>query len=109
MRNEYDFSQSKPASEVPHLAKLQAQGGKTRITMYVDDDVLAAFRTQAEEQGIGYQTAINQVLRDYLHQGESTLENLLRKVIREEMQLSGSTMSQRLAASAKISSISSAE
>ncbi len=86
MRNEYDFSQSKPASEVPHLAKLQAQGGKTRITMYVDDDVLAAFRTQAEEQGIGYQTAINQVLRDYLHQGESALESLLRKVIREEMQ-----------------------
>ena len=87
MRNEYDFSQSKPASEVPHLAKLQAQGGKTRITMYVDHDALAAFRTQAEKQGIGYQTAINQVLRDYLHQSESALENLLRKIIREEMQI----------------------
>lgn len=87
MRNEYDFSQSKPASEVPHLAKLQAQGGKSRITMYLDDDVLAAFRRQAEEQGIGYQTAINQVLRNYLHQGESALESLLRKVIREEMQM----------------------
>ena len=87
MRNEYDFSQSKPASEVPHLAKLQAQGGKTRITMYVDDDVLAAFRTQAEKQGIGYQTAINQVLRDYLYHSESALENLLRKVIREEMHI----------------------
>lgn len=86
MRNEYDFSQSKAASEVPHLAKLQAQGGKTRITMYVDDDVLAAFRAQAEEQGVGYQTAINQVLRDYLRQGESALEILLRKVIREELQ-----------------------
>lgn len=87
MRDEYDFSQSKPASEVPHLAKLQAQGGKTRITMYVDDDVLAAFRAQAEQQGIGYQTAINQVLRDYLQQGESTLESVLRKVIREELQV----------------------
>jgi uncharacterized protein (DUF4415 family) len=86
MRNEYDFSQSKAASEIPHLAKLQAQGGKTRITMYVDDDVLAAFRAQAEEQGVGYQTAINQVLRDYLRQGESVLESLLRKVIREELQ-----------------------
>ncbi len=74
-------------SEVPLLAKLQAQGGKTRITMYVDDDVLAAFRAKAEQQGIGYQTAINQVLRDYLHQGESALESLLRKVIREEMQV----------------------
>ena len=89
MRSEYDFSQAKPASEVSHLVKLQAQGGKTRITMYVDDDVLAAFRVQAEQQGIGYQTAINQVLRDYLNKGESALENLLRKVIREELHAKG--------------------
>ena len=71
------------------MVKLQAQGGKTRITMYVDDDVLAAFRVQAEQQGIGYQTAINQVLRDYLNKGESALENLLRKVIREELHAKG--------------------
>ena len=89
MRSEYDFSQAKPVSEVPHLVKLQAQGGKTRITMYIDDDVLAAFRVQAEQRGIGYQTAINQVLRDYLNKGESALENLLRKVIREELHAKG--------------------
>ena len=72
---DYDFADAKPVAKIPALAQLQAEsGGKTRITMYVDDDVLAAFRTQAEEQGIGYQTAINQVLRDYLHQGESVLE-----------------------------------
>lgn len=70
----------------PHLAKLQKQGSKTRITMYVDDNVLVAFRTQAETQGIGYQTITNQVLLDYLHQDESVLESLLRKIIREEMQ-----------------------
>ena len=87
---DYDFADAKPVAKIPALAQLQAEsGGKTRITMYVDDDVLAAFRTQAEEQGIGYQTAINQVLRDYLHQGESMLEQLLRKVIREEMQIRG--------------------
>ncbi|WGZ95842.1 MAG: BrnA antitoxin family protein [Candidatus Thiothrix putei] len=87
---DYDFADAKPVAKIPALAQLQVEsGGKTRITMYVDDDVLAAFRTQAEEQGIGYQTAINQVLRDYLHQGESMLEQLLRKVIREEMQIRG--------------------
>ena len=32
MRDEYDFSQGKRAHEVPHLAKLQAESGKTRIT-----------------------------------------------------------------------------
>ena len=84
---DYDFSDAKPVVAIPALATLQAESsGKSRITMYLDDDVLAAFRRQAEEQGIGYQTAINQVLRNYLHQGESALESLLRKVIREEMQ-----------------------
>ena len=44
MRDEYDFSQGKRAHEVPHLAKLQAESGKTRITIFLDDDILAAFR-----------------------------------------------------------------
>ena len=42
MRKEYDFTGAKRAKDVPHLAKLQAQvAGKTRITMRVDNAVLA--------------------------------------------------------------------
>ncbi|QJE03251.1 BrnA antitoxin family protein [Massilia forsythiae] len=36
---------------------------KTRITIYLDDEVLDAFRLCAERTGTGYQTLINAALR----------------------------------------------
>jgi uncharacterized protein (DUF4415 family) len=88
MKTEYDFSKAKRAKDVPHLAKLQAVAskGKTRVTMYLDDDVLAAFRTHAESQGKGYQTLINDTLRRVIDTANTpvTLESL-RQVIREEL------------------------
>jgi uncharacterized protein (DUF4415 family) len=36
---------------------------KTRITIYLDDEVLDAFRSRAERTGTGYQTLINAALR----------------------------------------------
>lgn len=38
--------------------------GKTRITIYLDDDVLAHFRERATAMGRGYQTVINATLRE---------------------------------------------
>ena len=35
----------------------------TRITIYVENDILDAYRDQAEAQGRGYQTAMNDALR----------------------------------------------
>ena len=88
MKTEYDFSKAKRAKDVPHLKKLQAAAskGKTRVTMYLDDDVLAAFRTHAESQGKGYQTLINDTLRHVIDTADTplTLETL-RQVIREEL------------------------
>ena len=44
---ETDFSNAKPVSEIPALAKLQSeQGGKSRITMRVDNDTLAIFKAR---------------------------------------------------------------
>lgn len=64
MRSEYDFSKARRAKDVPHLAKLQAEmKGKTRITIMLDNDVIDAFRSRAEQEGRGYQTAINEALR----------------------------------------------
>ncbi len=37
MRSKYDFSQAKRVKDIPHLAKLQEQGGKTCIVQQVDD------------------------------------------------------------------------
>lgn len=84
MKAEYDFSRAKRATEVPHLNQLREEGGKTRITMYVDNDVLNEFKAKASSDGVGYQTEINRVLRQYITSGGLTLEQLVRKAVREE-------------------------
>ena len=79
MREEYDFSQAKRGA-------VSSPAGKTRITIMLDDDVIKAFRERAEEKGVGYQTAINQALREAIFETEPELsEERLRTVIREEM------------------------
>jgi uncharacterized protein (DUF4415 family) len=85
MRKEYDFSKAKRAKDVSHLAKLQAEAkGKTRITIMLDNDLLATFRAKAEAEGIGYQTLINRALRDAVISGPVD-EATLRRVLREEL------------------------
>jgi len=60
--------------------------GKTRITMYLDDAVIARFRALSEKTGKGYQTLINDALRTQLEQNEGPLTaNTVRKIIREEL------------------------
>jgi uncharacterized protein (DUF4415 family) len=87
MKNEYDFSDAKPESQVPTLARLQSRNlGKTRITIYIDNDLLDAFRAESDAAGCGYQTLINDALREHIERKrEVDLESLLRKVIREEL------------------------
>jgi uncharacterized protein (DUF4415 family) len=87
MRKEYDFSNAKRAHEVPHLAKLQAENtGKTRITIFLDDDILAEFRERATKSGKGYQTLINEALRSSLSPEAMPLTvEMLRKVLHEEL------------------------
>ena len=80
MRDEYDFSKGKRGPVV------KAPAGKTRITIRIDDDVIAWFKEQVHESGGGnYQTLINQVLRDRMEQPPEKLEATLRRVIREEL------------------------
>jgi len=79
MKKEYDFSTAKRGAVVP-------QKGKKRITIYIDNDVLDEFRRKADEAGFGYQTMINDVLRQHLHKSSQPLDvKALRKVIREEL------------------------
>ncbi|MEW6532564.1 MAG: BrnA antitoxin family protein [Thermodesulfobacteriota bacterium] len=81
MKREYDFSQSKRGAVVPVPA------GKTRVTIPLDNDILQWFRSQVHEMGGGnYQTLINAALREHIRQREESLEETLRRVIREEMQ-----------------------
>lgn len=78
MKAEYDFSKERRGAVVP-------QTGKTRITIYLDDAILEEFRTRADAAGKGYQTLINDALREYLSKDSGSLEETLRKVIREEL------------------------
>lgn len=79
MKQEYDFSKGKRGPVI-------AQSGKSRITIYLDNEVLDAFRTLAENEGSGYQTMINQALKEYLNKQEAPIdEATLRRVIREEL------------------------
>lgn len=80
MKKEYNFSKGKRGAVVP------APKGKTRITIRIDDDILDWFRGEVEAAGGGnYQTLINQALREYLNQQQQSLEELLRRVVREEL------------------------
>ena len=80
MKKEYDFRKGKRGAVVP------APKGKTRITIRIDDDILNWFRGEVEAAGGGnYQTLINEALREYLKQQQQPLEELLRRVVREEL------------------------
>ena len=82
---DYDFSDAKPVAKTPHLAKLQAEAGsKSRITMRVDNDVLATFKARAEMLGGNYQTLMNDALRQFA-QGLK-LSDVIREVIHETLE-----------------------
>lgn len=78
------FEDAKPVAQIPALAKLQAQhGGKSKITVRVDNDILAIFKARAEMTGGNYQTLINDALRQF-SQG-LTLSDVIRETIRQEL------------------------
>ena len=79
MRKEYDFSGARQGAVVK-------QPGKTRITIYLDDDVLQWFKAEVHAAGGGnYQTLINAALREYISRSAEPLEETLRRVLREEL------------------------
>ncbi|MBE9010385.1 BrnA antitoxin family protein [Pseudanabaenaceae cyanobacterium LEGE 13415] len=81
---EYDFSQGRRGAIDPTPA------GKTRITIRLDDEVLAWFREQVHAAGGGnYQSLINEALRQHIQQQRQPLETTLRRVLREELERVG--------------------
>jgi uncharacterized protein (DUF4415 family) len=80
-KKEYDFEGAEQG------AVTRPSPGKTRITIRIDTDVLNWFRQQVHDAGGGnYQTLINQALREHVWYRDETMERVLRKVIREELQ-----------------------
>lgn len=79
MKRQYDFSRGRRGAVLPDPP------GKTRITIRIDNDLLGWFRRRVHEAGGGnYQTLINAALRDHVEGDRESLEQTLRRVLRQE-------------------------
>jgi len=80
MKAKYDFSKGKRGAVLPQA------GNKVRITIRLDRDIVDWFRSKVEEQGGGnYQTMLNDALRKHIEYQDQPLEEVLRRVVREEL------------------------
>lgn len=81
---EYDFSKGKRGPVIPARP---AEAGKTKVTIRLDDDIIDYYMAEADKTGgkAGYQTLINQALRQQISAQSPTLLEAFRQVIREEI------------------------
>ena len=83
MRKNYDFSKGKRGPVIKPT-------GKTRITIYLDDELIAAYREKGDKIGRGYQTLINDALRKTLGNEQPAVDaKTLRRILREELRKAG--------------------
>ena len=83
MKKEYDFSKAKQGPVVK-------DSGKTRITIYLDDEIIDAYKLRGEKIGRGYQTLINDALRETLVKSHVPIDaKTLRRILREELKKVG--------------------
>jgi uncharacterized protein (DUF4415 family) len=63
---------------------------KARITIHLDRDIISYFKRRASQTTKGYQTLINEALREYtgLQNQPSMMTNLVKRVKRLEEELS---------------------
>ena len=67
-------------------AVLSPTKGKTRITIRIDTEILDWFRAEVNRAGGGnYQTLMNDALRRHVEGKLENLEDMLRRVLREEL------------------------
>ena len=80
MKKNYDFSKGRRGAVVP------APGNKERITIRIDKEIVDWFRSVVRKKGGGsYQAMMNDALRFYIENKERPLEDILRKIVREEL------------------------
>ncbi len=78
MKKEYDFSRGRRGA-------VTGTTGKTRITIYLDDDILEAFKARSAKEQRGYQTLINETLKAAIRSDEPMDAHTIRRIIREEL------------------------
>ena len=80
MKQSYDFSKGKRGRIAPPEPETR---GKIRL----DEDLVDHFLREADASGgaTGYQTLINEALRQHIEGKAPRLEDTLRRIVREEM------------------------
>ena len=76
MKDNYDFSQGKRGAVI--------KTNKEKITIRLDPAITQWFREQVKGGG-NYQTLINEVLKMHIEQQGESMEEIFRRVIREEI------------------------
>ena len=95
MRAEYDFSKAVRKALIPSK-------GKTRISIFIDNAVLDAFRSKAESAGVGYQTMMNDALKQFLSESARPItETSLRQILKEVLPAPRKRLTTRAAGSAQ--------
>jgi uncharacterized protein (DUF4415 family) len=83
MRKNYDFSKARRGPIV-------RQPGRTRVSIYLHDDLLKILRKRANAAGRGYQTMIDEALREYLGRSTEPVDAAtIRRIVREELRKTG--------------------
>jgi uncharacterized protein (DUF4415 family) len=87
MKKTYDFSKGKRGRVISQ----SESRGKTRITIRLDEDLVDHFLKEADASGgvTGYQTLINDALRQHVEGKAPKFEETLRRIVREEVQRAG--------------------
>jgi uncharacterized protein (DUF4415 family) len=88
MKQQYDFSHGKRGRVAPPEPEPR---GKTRITIRLDEDIVNAFLREVDASGgsVGYQTLINNALRQHIEGKAPKFEDTLRRILREEIRAAG--------------------
>jgi hypothetical protein len=76
MKDNYDFSGGERGAVI--------KTNKEKITIRLDPIIIQWFRDQVKGGG-NYQTLINEVLRIHIEQQGESMEDIFRRVIREEI------------------------
>lgn len=93
LENEAEFNKRfKPIDRAnrPNFAINKAlKESKNRITIYLDVDIVEHFKTQAEISKVGYQTLINQTLRETINSPQSSknAEDLIERLLQDKTAL----------------------
>jgi uncharacterized protein (DUF4415 family) len=63
---------------------------KNRITIYLDADIVEYFKKEAENSNIGYQTLINQTLREKINnpQSNKSVDEIIERLLQNKDALS---------------------